>query len=159
MHRGDLIATGAENQSWMRRKRIAPFTRTSGRFWTLQPLTTRKSRSLCPNKEKNWCPTTSRTSFRRSGPPKCVKWGETRVTILFMGLHRSGQIPLQCNKNANWIYWIQGVCRNESLTSFVFWFGRMMLRFLHGNPLCTSCRLALIVTRVLTALKIRGHIL
>lgn len=74
--------------------------------------------------------------------------------------HRSGQIPPRANKNTNWIYWIQGVCLNESLASFVFWFGRMMLRFLHENPLYTSCRSTLIVTQLSpTAVKIRTHML
>lgn len=74
----------------------------------------------------------------------------------FTRLHRSGQIPPRPNKNTNWIYWIQGVCLNESLASFVFWFGRMMLRFLHENPLYTSCRSTLIVTLVFYSSKDTG---
>lgn len=77
-------------------------------------------------------------------PPRTGQ-GMSCETILFMGLHRSEQIPPQRNKNTNWIYWIQGVCLNETLASFVFWFGRMMHRFLHGNPLYTFRCLGLIV--------------
>lgn len=71
----------------------------------------------------------------------CGEEGKARATILFMGLHRSEQIPPRRNKNVNWIYWVQGVCLNETLASFVFWFGRMMHRFLHENPLYTFCSL------------------
>lgn len=48
-------------------------------------------------------------------------------------------------KNSNWIYWVQGVWLNEILPSFVFWFGRMMYRFLHENPLYTFCSLSFVV--------------
>lgn len=96
----------------------------------------------------DWTPTPGGAAHKALAPPAGDKRGgdgKARATILFMGLHRSVQIPPRRNKNANWIYWIQGVCLNETLPSFVFWFGRMMHRFLHGNPLYTFCSLPLIV--------------
>lgn len=123
-----------------------------------QPLTTWKRRSLESTAQVGWVPASGCCDRGYGGRPTRGFQGRVVPVSCLWDSSDPEQIPPRPNKNTNWIYWIQGVCLNESLASFVFGFGRMMLRFLHGNPLYTLWRLGLIVGTGAYSSIDRGHI-
>lgn len=118
-------ATGPPGPTETERRRKLPYRwaglgRVSNR---IRPL--RYTERVDPE-HSGWCPTL-RKPTSQEGPgvtPKIHRfssgWGSQPRTAR--------------RKNRNWIYWIQGVCLNESLASFVFWFGRMMARVFTWKP-------------------------